>query len=374
MRYRWASHWRQHAQHYYQPITYHGFNTRRVAPAAATSSLPAGIIIAQGSVTIRGNSAVGIKVAVYAWPPAAVLSRAQGGAKVPWRLVGSATTAIDGSYQVRISDAAALRSLADRNGYVNLEIDAGTASWSFSRRIIVVDGMTVLATANADMGVTRIMSPEVVNLQTSAPGTPCYTVPTLIRNLGKNWAIVGQSYSTLRRVTQSFSYTRGQESSLGVGVSYSGKAGSFYADGTWSQSSSATQAFPSYHKSNDWYRTEFKIGKFLRWCPALHIAKNVSVRVIGWAGGDNVRHPRQPPRVPQKNCVPEIKNSKWYSNNTAAVAWSKGLTIPAVSFDASAQTGYDRSAQVEFVFHQSGSLCGTHDVPGGDPRQIVARR
>jgi hypothetical protein len=29
--------------------------------------------------------------------------------------------------------------------------------------------------------------------------------------------------------------------------------------------------------------------------------------------------------------------------------------------------------QVDFDFEHNGRLCGTHDAPGGDPEQLVAR-
>lgn len=226
---------------------------------------------------------------------------------------------------------------------------------------------------NADMSIATPASPQVTDLQMASPAT-CDVAPTLVKQLGKNWAVVGQSYATLRGITQSFTYPKGQESSLGGGISYSGEPGSFQVNGTWSQSSTSMQGFPSFHESNDWYRTEFKIGKFLRYCPALGILKKIfTVHVIGWAGGDSVLHPKQPPRTPKANCVQELAGSRWITNSTAAVEWSKGLTIPVIAFEGSAQTGYDTSAQVSFKYQVTGSLCGTHDAPGGDPRQLVAK-
>jgi hypothetical protein len=336
--------------------------------ASSASSL-AGRVIAQGKITIGGQAASGVQVQVHAWPTSSVLGKLKAGQLVPWQLVGSATTAGDGSYAVTISSPAALTSSADMNGYVNLTVDAGNASWSFSRRL--ASGQA-LAMPNTDMNGVTAASPEVANLRPAGRHV-CDPVPSLVKRLGNNWAIVGQSYATFRRVTHTFTYTEDQESSLGVGDSPTGKVGSFTVNGTWSQASTGTQAFPSFHKSNVWYRTEFKIGKFLRYCPALHIPKNYSVRVIGWAGGSSMLHPRVPPATTAGNCVNEASGARFSKDTSSAVTWSKGLTIAVVGFDASAHTGYDKRGKVDFHFGIRSRLCGTNDVPGGNPRQLVAR-
>jgi hypothetical protein len=52
--------------------------------------------------------------------------------------------------------------------------------------------------------------------------------------------------------------------------------------------------------------------------------------------------------------------------------WSLGFSIPAVDFNGSAQTGYDTSAEVDFVFNANRQICGTNDIPAS-AGQFVAK-
>lgn len=76
----------------------------------------------------------------------------------------------------------------------------------------------------------------------------------------------------------------------------------------------------------------------------------------------------------------QIKGSSPTSNNSSAVIWTAKLAVQAVKddaalgFEASAQTGFDTSAQITYTVSRTRHLRGWKDNPGGTPRQLVIRR
>ena len=78
-------------------------------------------------------------------------------------------------------------------------------------------------------------------------------------------------------------------------------------------------------------------------------------------------------------CATQAPGTSPTSNNTSAVTWTKKLAISAVSgdaglgFDASAETGFDHSAQLQYTVFRTRLLCGWKDYPGGVPKQLVIR-
>jgi len=70
-----------------------------------------------------------------------------------------------------------------------------------------------------------------------------------------------------------------------------------------------------------------------------------------------------------------MKGSSPQSNNTKAVTWKRKLGLQsALGFEASTESGYDKGAQLTYLYLHSGRLCGTNGAPGGSPRQLVARQ
>lgn len=76
----------------------------------------------------------------------------------------------------------------------------------------------------------------------------------------------------------------------------------------------------------------------------------------------------------------QIKGSAPSSNNSAAVTWTKKLAVQAVKgdasggFEASAETGFDESAQITYKVSRTRYLCGWKDLPGGTPKQLAIQR
>lgn len=336
--------------------------------AYATALAPAPqakVIVASGTATAANGSAVRDAIIdLYAWPSGKVLQALKPGQEVPRTLVATAIANSAGKFSLSLAPGA-LSANAVSSGFVNLEADSGSATWFFS-----TDAAKPAATA--------------IGLTGAGTESPEYCTPwTEVKNLGAQPSIVGQAYiaSNYKHVTDSFTYSRGQSSSLGVGISPSGKKGTFTASGTVSTSSTANQGFPTEGPGNTLFLTFFKAGVYHDVCGTTGKVKpdgasgeshqRYVVRSTEWASGDKIDHPVSAPSANQ--CVPELAGGSFQTSNERAVTWSAGFSIPPLGFNGQAQTGYDTSAQLSFVFGSTGELCGTNDIPPG-AAQVVAKK
>ena len=277
---------------------------------------------------------------------------------MPRTLISTTTTSSGGEYTLSVSPNV-LRSIAVSGGFANLEVDADSDARFFT---------------------SQASNPAVSSVQLGGM-TPSVCTPwKLQKELSPSWAVVGQAYvlSNATHVQQSFVYSNGQSSTLGVGISPTGKVGSFTGSGAETTSTTATQDFPSSGSPGYiWYRTLFKVGLYHAACGTPGRIADASssskylVRSDGWAGGTNIEHPKTAPTA--EFCSPELAGAVFITANERAVTWSAGFTIPVVGFNAQAQTGYDTSAQLTFNFGADRQLCGTNDSPPS-AAQLVAKK
>ena len=219
------------------------------APAARHAQAPAPqakVTVASGTATAANGSAVRDAIIdLYSWPSGKVLQALKPGQEVPRTLVATATANSAGKFSLSLAPGT-LSANAVSSGFVNLEADSGSATWFFS-----TDAAKPAATA--------------IRLTGAGAESPDYCTPWKeVKNLGAQPSIVGQAYiaSNYKHVADSFTYSRGQSSSLGVGISPSGKKGTFTASGTVSTSSTANQSFPTEGPGNTLFLTFFKAGVY----------------------------------------------------------------------------------------------------------------
>jgi hypothetical protein len=297
-------------------------------------------------------------VAIHAWPDQAVMQTLKVGQAVPWVLIGTGKADASGRYSITLPVA----KLAPEESYgvVNLEADTSSAGTIFP----------VAVTRNA--GDSYLPSGHVVaNLRPGGfpgcAGAGWY----FIQDLGKHVGTVGESYVLTSRATQEFTYNSGQSSSIGVGWSNVGKTRTFTIMGTFSWSSSLSEEWPTFGANRSvWYQTEFKFGEFK--CQTFYGTFYLD-HVNGFAGGATIKAPTAIPVA--THCVVQMAGSKAHSNNSSAVTWSKSLGINAgLGLMATIETGFDTSAQVNYVFSAARHFCGWKDDPGGAPQQLVVRK
>jgi len=366
--------------------------------------------VASGTVTTASGAAIpGQTVGLYAWPNDSVLNALPVGNLIPTTLLATATTSNSGQYMLQVP-AATLKAAAVSSGYANLEIlSAGGGFWFFPYQTDSLPAQPAApVTVNLDAGKGPIcgFGPKGQILvftgffkQRQRPNAP---------------ATVGQGYIgalKTRGDTMKFNYTQStshsQTTTLGVGVSGYGFDAGYSKSGTTSETASDSQGYPSQSR-NTWFTTNFNVGqgrglchvepgdtvrhkKQQGQCPrkTQFVNRTVDVykciwmlRSTGWFGGGNWVHPKNALNTPAKFCAKERAGLSFSTANESAVNWSNGwdlgvsLGVKGVnlkdSFNASAQTGYDSNAKMEFDFGQTGWICGTDHDPS-KATQLVMR-
>jgi hypothetical protein len=195
-----------------------------------------------------------------------------------------------------------------------------------------------------------------------------------MKNLGPQWAIVGQTYSATTKVTHTLSYSSGASSSLGIGISSSGAYGSWEAGGSNSKSSTITNDYPEYGNHRGvYYKSEFDYGKYRIMCAygKYNQKEYYEVRARYYYGGEKVTSAYIPKAT---YCVPELKGGKFTRTKTKAITWTDGASLgDAVGVNFSVETGYSSDATVTYSFNADRYICGTGGAPGGShPYNFVA--
>lgn len=73
----------------------------------------------------------------------------------------------------------------------------------------------------------------------------CFATSKKVREIGPAWVDVGGLYSLMVDGKMKETYTAGSTTTLGVGISVPGAFGSFSAEGTFTQTSSGAEHFPT---------------------------------------------------------------------------------------------------------------------------------
>lgn len=343
-------------------------------PAFAGANAPVPMV-ATGTVTsASGAAASGAVVRLYAWPSDQVLQHLRPGQVVPRTLLATTKASAAGTYSFRVSSAA-MRSAAVSGDYANLEADSGMATWFFTRKA---------------SGAAPVIH---LNLTGASPARHCSGWKFQYQ-VDPAWGVVGQAYVWPRAtgVDVTYTYSRGQSTTLGIGASPTGKVGTFTASGSETQSKTGTEGMPGFKVGNVLWRTKWKVAKYRDTCArsvesaasgvtrgGWHCSDGVctkwQVRANGWKSGSNELHPKAAPHTPSYDCArfQGGPNSYFQTTSEKAVTWSGGLSVPVVNFDAEAQTGYDNSAQLTFTFAKTRLLCGTDAAPP-NAKQLVAER
>jgi hypothetical protein len=205
-------------------------------------------------------------------------------------------------------------------------------------------------------------SAGLVNLE-AVPAIGCSPVE-FDKDLGPTLVDLEQSYSTYKYVVQSFTYGKNQSSSLEIGISDSGSAGTFSADGTTSVSTTSKQNFPNQRGvSRNYWRSQFEKGLYDQECGDgqwFYYAK-----IYVWNGGDYFVHPKGTPST--THCVQELGGGSWNEYKTNATSFKKGFDFSDLDFTGSSQTGYSTTAEITFAFSRTGILCGRTGKPGAVP-------
>lgn len=379
-----------------------GSTAQQMSPGTVTSL---GLAVAGGTVASASGAAMGGQtVDLYAWPSDAVLQALKPGQLVPTTLLATATTSSAGKYMLKVL-AAKLKAAAVESGYANLEIFSAVGGIRF------LSYQTSRLPTWPSAPATVNLSPAIgVNCGKDSLGRPfTFSGFRKLKQRNPAWAIVGQGYIAQSSKTHGdslqFEYdqsmTKGQTSTLGLGISGYGIDAGYNTSGTSVSTATEGQGYPKEYKST-WFRTLFNTALFRGECigrPGDNSFKQIKqhsycprkyvpipslvyyvrkcfwmVKSTGWFGpSGTVQHPKGTPRTPAKFCGKEPRDFTAKTARQEAIQWSSGFDIGAsdkikgvtlkASFSSSAQTGYDTNAQMIFTFGHAGFICGTNHDP-----------
>ncbi|MFI5734109.1 hypothetical protein ACIA49_28600 [Kribbella sp. NPDC051587] len=391
-----------------------------VTPAGAADAAGIGVVsgrvaagvdesvVAHGMVkTTSGKSAASVPVVLYAWPGNDVTEKMQVGDEATLQQLSETTAGADGSFQLKLTDLSALAPVTGPDGIVNFEIVAGEGEsavpFGFPRKVSTVAGKKTLIDAVADPSAAgQPEAPPLLSIDLAAgkivDKTPVETAVvdgeplaegdegfvkgctvTLVESYGARWTFIGVHYNDTTKVTTDFGYVRDATSELGVGLSATGKQGSFKASGTMARSTNGSINFDTVGDFQDRYRkTQFRYGKYRVICtrPGGIPVPYYEARATAWVAASDSWKPKGSPKIDYaNNCAKQQANVTVTMANTRAVTFSNGVTIGAeIGIELSSRTGYSRTSTVAYRFNASGrQLCGTTGAPGDEaPTTLLA--
>ncbi|HUD05796.1 MAG TPA: hypothetical protein VMR18_02700 [Candidatus Saccharimonadales bacterium] len=322
---------------------------------AATAQAASSTSMVTGNVNLVSPATV--TISIYRMPTAQQLANLQPGDVVPWHQVARTTATASGVFNVTTA-------LPSGNMWaVATTANDEVGSWAFpynkgSPETIPIS-LSRVAVASSD-------GPEV------GVGH-CQLI--LDYDMGPQSTLVGQTYVETDAVHQTFDYTRGQSSTLGVGFSATAGFGTFKASGTQNESSSQTYNWPMQGgDQNVHYWTSFDYQMMEQVCDGLGITGYYPTPGV-FSGGDQISNPATaPPVESSRYCRSILKGTSFSSGSWEAVNWTAGVAMwPTIGFDATAETGYDSGAVIHYDFLAGGrDLCGTNTY-SGDAQQLVVR-
>jgi hypothetical protein len=374
------------------------------ASLQSTASSAAAPPVVTGVIRYHGKLMAGVEVVLFAEPPSKTLKKVQHGKNVPFKVIGSGKTNKDGRYAVSVTGAGLRQARAysfSSIHVVNLEVAAyygklGAQHW-FSRKLV----LGALANALMPGATAQAMAPLVVDLSLQKPYIPASMASELARYmspdapgsgpgpigfcdqhiaepvtdggkgmLGPQETVVGATYSNMADVTMGFDYGIGQDSTLGIAISITPPPGfnkwgplglDFTIGGTTTVSSTGSVPFTSFSGySNHEYLTNFTYQEYFEPCNGFSVVPvwfdggSASPEVFGFAGTNQY-------------CFHYEATTKPVTQSRAtAYTYNFGVDISFwIEFDLSSQTGYDKTAELEYTFPKGGWLCGTTGAPQG---------
>lgn len=348
-----------------------------------------GPVIAEGVLSSTDDTAPEDSLVIlYAWPSGEDLSRVEVGETVKTVPLAYARTDADGAFELKLSDVdeALVDQYRNADGDIDFEV-MGVDSERVYTDHFTADNPETAPAAKVAVSKSRVSQPKPHRLNvrvvpglkprfdTSLMGRDRIPVnkvceTTKVANLGNVWTSVGYGYVSGSGATMKFSYKSGASSTLGVGVSVSGGAGSYRMSGTSTFSSTAEVGYPETAGYKEW-RTQFRYGKYKRnVCP--YVKEVYVAKVDGYAGGATIKSLSSHPAA--NYCVTQQAGTTFNKSTTASYSSTNGVSIKGIlGVDLSAKTGYSSTAKLTFTFSKTKRLCGTHDNPGGDPVRLVAR-
>jgi len=349
-----------------------------------TAELSGPVVVSGRARDTKGRPASG-QAALLALPPQDVISVTKVGESISLVPVGKARVGADGTFALRWDPAIPIDDLTSALGTVDLEVvvdgPAGAGVLALSRDVTADRRGRKTFAAVAGHGrstedVVLILDPALrrtaqsrgIASEATIAAAPIYCTSTLRTIYPPVWHLVAELY-TGPHATVDFTYAVGTQSTLGVGISVSGSAGSFSQSGKVTVGSTGTVNFAEVPLNQRRVEeTQWRYGKWDVSCP---MAPRFEARPHSWIGGSTYYNAASTPSAPY--CTPYMVGDRPSIDQHQAVEWSNGVRISAViGVDLSSTTGFTTKAAQKWTFRSNGRLCGTNAYPF-EARTIVAK-
>jgi hypothetical protein len=340
--------------------------------------------------------------------------------RVELPLLGTTRTDGRGCYHVPLRATRQLALAADPYGVVNLEITLqrpdGLEFVNLPRRLVVRDGSVVLQGVDTARPSLRMptagrgwgegvagalhqsfgeqadrdrsthgvgVAPDRGPLPLQTDASLRYMVVKRTKVYDKRPVLVGQWFSTLKGVEQTWTYSQGASSTLGSALKVIGPGSGYEKGQTYAKSTSATVTFPPAHgRVSKYYRTYFRYALYSHYyCDGVACGLVAQeIRPYKWERGTEVISHVPQFKVKGKYCTKYEAHSRDESKGSVAITWSDGVKVGGelaeelgLELSLSARTGFTNEAQNEIEFGRHGRLCGKYGPLSGSPRILTAR-
>ncbi|SJM61189.1 hypothetical protein [Agrococcus casei] len=272
-----------------------------------------------------------------------------------------------------------------RTGVVSTDVTVGDAGVSLRE---ILRSYSAGSRAGVPVAVVASTTGSTIDLALQMNGAPGGTVSqaaedpvlnpnalhscSLSKNLGNQWTVVGAVGSTTSGYVGRITYGASASTAVTVGMSLSGKNGSFNGSGTTSRSSTATIGFPTY--TNAGYRvmkTQFSYGIYKCGWGTTGSHRWVT-RITGFVGGAIASGMSMPSA---NYCAYYTGGSKLIVDSTKARTQTAAVSgvYSVLGMNLSATTGYSSKLQARFAFNSGKKACGTNGYPGAGPGVVVVK-
>jgi len=286
-----------------------------------------------------------------AWPK----GKFRKGQKVPLRVIGKATSGSAGSYSIHPT-------VTLPRGLHNLEVLARSRSaagaFSFARTVagkalVAVDGSASTKPVTANIRMLAVPKSALPAVPRGGPGPFCKPSSTKLKEFGNTWVDVGGLYSLMVDGKMQEKYTAGSDTTLGVGISVPGSFGSFSAEGTFTQSSSGTEPFPTVVGKVVNEQTPYTYGEYAL-CGIVQVQPEI------WVIGNRTVKATSP--LVDK-CSTHLRPGQTYTRKSGtAGTFTAGVDLKKeIGISLSAQSGYNKDVSIKYTLPSGGFLCGNNN-------------
>lgn len=326
--------------------------------ALSPRSLPAD---AHGSITGAGPHN-GVPLVLVAWPKG---KNYPVGHKLHLQVIGHATSSSSGTYSISPN-------VALPKGLHNLEILArshmAVGAFGFPRKVtaqgtlVAVDGHGNPGPVTANIHMMAL--PKSERTPARSPLFTCSPIVTKTKEFGPRMVKVGGLYNLMTNGKMKEIYSAGASTTMGIGIGLPG--GGFSAEGTFTQTTSTTEPFPTVKTKIVNEETPYTFGEY-------HVCQVSQVQPEVWVLGSRLQKAKAPQidkcslRFPKGQVITRQSGKAGTFSAGVSVVIEKDLAI-----NLSAQSGYTQNVKIRYTFQAGGGyLCGSNNYPSASAWDVM---